>query len=245
MIPVRSSDNYPRGETSNGVIPARSPKNRRLKKASNGVILITAGPTREKIDPVRFISNYSTGTFGYELAGEAVKRGARVILISGPTHLEVPQGVKFISVESAIDMRRAALSELKNADYVIMSAAVSDWRPKETSVRKIKRSLGKITLELVENPDILSEICAHKGARVVAGFALETEDLEKNALKKLLGKNTDIIIANSLNRRSRAFGDNKSDIVIIDKLGNRMRVRNRSKRELSNIILDKILSFNI
>ena len=208
-------------------------------------ILITAGPTRERIDPVRFISNYSTGTFGYELAGEAVKRGARVTLISGPTYLEAPQGVRLINVESALEMRKAALSELKKADYVIMSAAVSDWRPKKVSWRKIKRSFGKATLELVENPDILSEICAHKAGKVVAGFALETENLEKNALKKLLGKKADIIVANSLNRRSRAFGDNNSDIVIIDKLGNRIRVRNRSKRELSNIILDKILSFNI
>jgi phosphopantothenoylcysteine decarboxylase/phosphopantothenate--cysteine ligase len=208
-------------------------------------ILITAGPTRERIDPVRFISNYSTGTFGYELAGEAVRRGARVTLVSGPTHLEVPQGVKFISVESALEMRKAVLSELKKADYVIMSAAVSDWRPKKVSSRKIKRSFGKTALELVENPDILSEICAHKGGRVVAGFALETENLERNALKKLLGKNTDIIVANSLSRRSHVFGDNNSDIVIIDKLGNKIRVRNRSKRELSNIILDKILSFNI
>lgn len=208
-------------------------------------ILITAGPTRERIDPVRFISNYSTGTFGYELAGEAVRRGACVILVSGPTYLQVPQGVKFIGVESALEMRRAVLAELKKADYVIMSAAVSDWRPKKTSPRKIKRSFGKITLELVENPDILSEICAHKAGRVVAGFALETEDLEKNALKKLLGKNTDIIVANSLNKRSHAFGNNNSDVVIIDKLGNKMRVRNRTKRELSNIILDKILRFNI
>lgn len=208
-------------------------------------ILITAGPTREKIDPVRFISNYSTGTFGYELAGEAVRRGARVTLLSGPTHLEAPQGVKLISVESAAEMRRAALSELKKADYVIMAAAVSDWRPKKASSRKIKRSSGKMTLELVENPDILSEICAHKAGRVITGFALETENLEKNALKKLFGKNADIIVANSLNRRGRAFGDNRPDIVIIDKLGNKIRVRNRSKRELANIILDKILSFNI
>lgn len=254
MIPVRSPRNHNRGEASNGVIPVRSSKNYRRGKTSNGAspaakkrpsVLITAGPTRERIDPVRFISNYSTGTFGYELAGEAVKRGARVTLVSGPTYLEAPQGVKFIGVESAIEMRRAVLAELEKADYVIMSAAVSDWRPKKASLRKIKRSFGKTILKLVENPDILSEICMRKAGRVVAGFALETENLEKNALKKLLGKNADIIVANSLNRRSPAFGENNSNILIIDRLGNKVRVRNRSKRELANIILDKILSFNI
>ena len=208
-------------------------------------ILIAAGPTRERIDPARFISNYSTGTFGYELAGEAVKRRARVTLVSGPTFLKAPRGVKLICVESALEMRKAVLSELKRADYVIMSAAVSDWRPKKAPLRKIKRSSGRMTLELVENPDILSEICARKDGRVVAGFALETENLEKNALKKLLGKNADIIVANALKRRSTVFGDNSIDVVIIDRLGNKLRMRNRSKRELSKIILDKILSFNI
>ena len=229
-------------------------RNTTLTKVSNGmsarskkapVILIAAGPTREKIDPVRFISNYSTGKFGYALADEAIRLGARVILVSGPTHLEAPQGVKLIYVESALDMRKAMLSELSKADYIIMSAAVSDWRLKTVSSRKIKRSSGKITLELVENPDILSEICARKAGRVVAGFALETENLENNALKKLFNKNADIIVANALKRRSPAFGDNNTDIVMIDRLGNKLRVRNRSKRDMAKIILDKILSFNI
>ncbi len=236
MIPVRSPKNYSRGKASNGVSTV-------MKKAP--VILIAAGPTREKIDPVRFISNYSTGKFGYALADEAIRRGARVTLVSGPTHLEAPQGVRLICVESAIEMRRAMLSELDRANYVIMSAAVSDWRLKKVSSRKIKRSSGKVTLELVENPDILSEICARKAGRVVAGFALETEDLENNALRKLLGKNADIIVANALKRRSAVFGDNNTDIVIMDRLGNKIRVRNRSKAEMAKIILDKILSFNI
>ena len=208
-------------------------------------ILIAAGPTRERIDPVRFISNYSTGTFGYELADAAIRRGARVILVSGPTHLESPRGAKVIRVESALDMRRVVLSELKEADYVIMAAAVSDWRPKKASARKIKRTSGKITLELIENPDILSEVCARKEGRVVAGFALETENLEKNALKKLLGKNADLIVANALKRRTPVFGDSNIDIVVIDRLGNKHRVRNKSKRDLAKIILDKVLSFNI
>ncbi len=208
-------------------------------------ILIAAGPTREKLDPVRFISNYSTGTFGYELAAEALGRRMRVTLVSGPTHLEAPSGVKLICVESALEMRKAVLSELKKSDYVIMAAAVSDWRLKKIPSRKIKRSSGKITLDLVENPDILTEVCARKAGRVVAGFALETENLANNALKKLLGKNADIIVGNSLKKDKPAFGGNKTDILIIDRLGNKLSVRNKSKRELSKIILDKILSFNI
>lgn len=208
-------------------------------------ILIAAGPTREKIDPVRFISNYSTGTFGYELAAEAIRRRVRVTLVSGPTRLKPPQGAKLIGVESALEMRRAVLSELKKADYVIMAAAVSDWRLKKVPSRKIKRSSGKVTLELVENPDILSEVCVRKAGRVVAGFALETENLENNSLKKLLGKNADIIVGNYLRKGRPAFGCGKTDILIIDRLGNKSKVRNRSKRGLSKIILDKLLSFAI
>jgi phosphopantothenoylcysteine decarboxylase/phosphopantothenate--cysteine ligase len=229
------------------MIPVRSPKGGRNDKASNGMkrpaILIAAGPTRERIDPVRFISNYSTGTFGYELAREALRRGARVTLVSGPTYLKAPAGTKLIGVESALDMREAILSELKRADYVIMSAAVSDWRPNRVSRCKIKRAGGEITLKLVENPDILSEICERKANRVVAGFALETENLEKNALKKMLDKNADIIVANCLKKRSAAFGDGKVDIVIMDRFGNKTEVRNRSKEDLSKIILDKVFSF--
>jgi phosphopantothenoylcysteine decarboxylase/phosphopantothenate--cysteine ligase len=209
------------------------------------VVLIAAGPTREKIDPVRFISNYSTGKFGYALAKEAVRRRAHVVLVSGPVYLEAPQGVKLIRIESAMEMRKAMLAELGKADYVIMSAAVSDWRLKKVSPRKIKRTLGRITLELVENPDILTEICSRKAGRIVAGFALETENLENNALKKLFRKNADIIVANALKGRAKAFGDNNTDIVIIDRFGNKVRVRNRSKTEMAKIILDKVLSFNI
>ena len=208
-------------------------------------ILITAGPTRERIDPVRFISNYSTGTFGYELSAEAQRRGLKVTLISGPTSLKVPQKVNVIRVESALDMRKAVFSELKKADYVIMAAAVSDWRLKKVPVHKIKRSSGKACLELVENPDILSEIGARKGGRIVAGFALETEDLENNAIKKLLAKNVDIIVANALKGPAPLFGNNNIDIVIIDRLGNKTSVKNKPKSEMAKIILDKLFAFNI
>lgn len=208
-------------------------------------VLVTAGPTREKIDPIRFISNYSTGTFGYEIAREAKARGAKVILISGPTSLPAPQGVRRISVESALEMKRAVDKEFKNCGCIIMAAAVSDWRVKAPASTKIKRLGGKKVLELVENPDILAELGGHKAGKTIVGFALETEDLEKNALKKLKEKRLDLIVANRLDEKGRALGDNKTSVLIIDRFGKKCAVNNKTKKELAKIILDKALSLKI
>ena len=208
-------------------------------------ILITAGPTREKIDPIRFISNYSTGTFGYELARQASRRGNAVTLISGPTMLEKPKGVKVLCVESGREMHDAVMKELPKNDCVIMAAAVSDWRPRIEAKKKIKRGSGSKTLELIENTDILAEVGRKKRGTITVGFALETDHVEKNALKKLRQKNADMMIANKLTSRSCVFGDNATDIIIIDRRGSRMRLRHRSKRELAKNILDKVSSFDI
>jgi len=207
-------------------------------------ILIGAGPTREKIDPVRFISNYSTGSFGYEIAKEAMRKGLSVTLVSGPTTLKAPAGIKFIGVESSLDMRRAILAEFKKADCVVMAAAVVDWRPVYFAKRKIKKSAKK-TIELTENPDILAELGAKKKGRIAVGFALETENLERNALKKLKDKNLDLIVANRLTKRSNVFGDRPIDVVTMDKFGNRTRIYNKSKRELARIILGKALKLGV
>lgn len=207
-------------------------------------ILITAGPTRERIDPIRFISNYSTGVFGYKIADEARRRGLSVTLISGPTELRAPGGVKLIRVESALDMDRAVSKAFPKADCVIMAAAVSDWRVKAIASHKIKRHGGK-TLQLVENPDIISRLGRRKGKKVLACFALETDDLVKNARGKLKKKNVDFIIANRHNPRSLSFGDNKTDILILDKFGGKEYIYGKSKGELAKIILDKALKFKI
>lgn len=207
-------------------------------------VLVTAGPTREKLDPVRFLSNYSTGTFGYEIAKEARRRGLRVILVSGPVHLKAPGGVKLIRVESALEMKRAVGREAGKCSYIIMAAAVSDWRVKTQALKKIKRH-GKKTLELVENPDIAALLGRRKGKRVLVTFALETDDLNKNALRKLRRKNSDIIIANMLTEKKSIFGDNKLSVTIFDRSGGGAAYKNRSKRELAKIILDKALSLNI
>ena len=207
-------------------------------------ILVTAGPTREKIDPVRYISNYSTGLIGYEIARAAKSRGLSVTLVSGPTFLAAPKGVKFVSVESADDMRTAVLKFLTWSDCVIMTAAVADWRPKYSARRKMKKP-GTRNIELIENPDILTEIGRLKKKRVTVGFALETENLEKNALKKLKDKNSDIIVANRLTSKRNVFGEKALDIVIIDRFGNRTRIFNKRKSRLAEIILDKALRFRI
>ena len=150
-------------------------------------ILVTAGPTREKIDPVRFISNYSTGTFGYEIAGEAARRGHDVTLVSGPTCLEVPAGVKRVMIESALEMRREVKKRARQAGCVIMAAAVCDWKVRSPSRYKIKRHGGPTRLELEENPDILRELGNNKKG-ILVGFALETEKLEKTTMKTSLNQ---------------------------------------------------------
>lgn len=207
-------------------------------------VLVTAGPTREKLDPVRFLSNYSTGTFGYEIARQAKRKGFQVILVSGPTHLKAPRGMKFIRVESALEMKRAVEKEAGKCSYLIMAAAVSDWRVKAPAAKKIKRH-GKKALELVENPDIAAGLGRRKGKRVLVTFALETENLNRNALEKLRRKNSDLIVANMLTGKKSIFGDNKLSVAIFDRTGGRAAYKNRSKKELAKIILDKALSLNI
>lgn len=207
--------------------------------------LITAGPTRERIDPIRFISNYSTGTFGYVMAKEARRRGFRTTLISGPVSIEAPRGIRLIRVETALEMRDAVRRQFKNHSCLIMASAVSDWRAANRSRSKIKRGKTPFSLRLVPNPDIVAEAARHKGGRAVVGFALETGGLIKNAVKKLKKKNLDLIVANQKSGRIDAFGGGLKEIVIIDRKGNRRSFRGKTKAVLAKIILDKVLEFNI
>ncbi|MDO8525922.1 MAG: phosphopantothenoylcysteine decarboxylase [Candidatus Omnitrophota bacterium] len=215
-----------------------------IKKKKRFSVLVTAGPTREKIDPVRFISNYSTGTFGYEIAREALRRGCDVTLISGPTCLKAPRGARLVEIESALEMRDEVRKRAGRCDCVIMAAAVSDWRARSPEKGKIKRPGGRITLELEANPDILLEI-GKKKKGVLIGFALETENLEKNALAKLKSKNLDLIVANKLTKGKGLFGAGVTDVTVIDSFGRKDIYRRRTKRELAEIILDKALNFKI
>jgi phosphopantothenoylcysteine decarboxylase/phosphopantothenate--cysteine ligase len=206
-------------------------------------ILVTAGPTHEAIDPVRFISNHSSGKMGYAVASAAQRRGGKVILISGPTNLTTPSGVKFIPVKSAEDMKREVLRESENADVIVMAAAISDFTPENYLDKKIKKEEGKsITLKLKRTPDILKEIQNSKlktqNSKLIVGFALETEDIVKNAKKKLKNKNLDFIIANSVN----GFGSDSNKVAIIDKKGNVEDIPLMPKDSIAEIILDKIVA---
>ncbi len=201
-------------------------------------ILITAGPTKEYIDPVRFISNSSTGFFGYQIAAEAARRGHKVTLISGPVCLIPPKKAKFIPVVSALEMKKAVEKHFPGSDCLIMSAAVADYRPVTVSPQKIKKEKGPLTLKLKRNPDILSIIARKKKNRVVIGFALETGGLKKNAEKKLKGKNLDYIVAVAINNKKCPFGDQKIPVTIISRTG-KIETLVSDKKSLSRIILDK------
>lgn len=201
-------------------------------------ILITAGPTREFIDPVRFISNSSTGFFGYELAKTAVTRGHKVTLISGPTFLKPPKGAKYVPVLTALDMKAAVDKFFPLSDCLIMSAAVADYKPARLVGKKIKKTKENLIIRLKKNPDILLEAGKKKAGKVLVGFALETDDLIDNAEEKLRRKNLDFIVTTSLRGKNDPFGDKKARFVILDRHGKR-RMAAGSKRKLSQIIIDK------
>lgn len=174
-------------------------------------VLVTAGPTREHIDPVRYISNPSSGKMGYAIARAAEHRGADVTLVSGPVNLKPPINVKMVSAVSAKDMAQAVFDNMENCDIIIKTAAVADYRPKETAKQKIKKSMDKISLVLQKNEDILFELGKNKKDCVLVGFAAETENLEKNAKDKLARKNLDIIVGNLVGERSDEENDEKDD----------------------------------
>ncbi len=184
-------------------------------------VLVTAGPTREAIDPVRYISNYSSGKQGYAIAAAAVALGAETILISGPVDLPIPLGVQMMSVTSAVEMLAACQREMP-ADIAIFTAAVADWRVVEQPSQKIKKGKsGPPTLELVENPDILATISSPstKRPRLVVGFAAETEDVTANAKAKLLKKNCDLMVANDVSFEWGVFGGDENTVVLVSKEG--------------------------
>lgn len=204
-------------------------------------ILITAGPTREPIDPVRFISNYSSGKMGYAVAEAARKRGAQVILVSGPSNLKPPEGVDVIYVETAQEMLEAVTNVFQNVDAVIKAAAVADFRPKEISRGKLKKKSLPMILELGKTPDILEFIGKHKKHQVLVGFAAETDQVLLNAEKKLKQKNLDLIVANDLTEEGAGFGVDTNIATFIYPGGSIMKLPRMSKKELANKILDEVI----
>ena len=202
-------------------------------------ILISSGRTKENIDPIRYLSNNSSGKMGYALAQAGVDLGAEVTLISGPTNLEVPNGLKdFVTVESALDMYKAVDSYFEDTDIFIACAAVADYRPKEYQNKKIKKSDDNLIIELVRNPDILFEMGKKKKNQFLVGFAAETNDIKENALKKLEKKNLDIIVANNAN----VMGKNQNTVELIKKDKSSIEFNQKNKMELAYDILNEVIS---
>ena len=203
-------------------------------------VIVTAGPTREFIDPVRYLSNRSSGKMGYEIAREGLLRGARVILVSGPVHLVPPDMAEFVPVQSAQDMEKAVLNAFPEADIVVMAAAVADFAFAAPSLRKIKKPDLPEALKLVRTPDILKKIAARKKGKVIVGFAAETENLKAHALRKIREKNLDLIVANDVSEEGLGFDSDFNRALILDARGKGRQTDKISKRELSRLIWDRI-----
>jgi len=203
-------------------------------------VLITAGPTEEPIDPVRYITNRSSGKMGYALAGAAHHRGARVTLISGPTKLLPPPVEKTVFVRTALEMHQAVLEYFADQTVIIKAAAVADYRPKSEALEKIKKNQGMTGIDLVRNPDILAEVGAKKHKAILVGFAMETQDLLANAHQKMVNKNMDMIVANSLKEEGAGFQADTNVVTILDGEGNVVKLNKMSKIEVAHRILDHI-----
>jgi len=202
-------------------------------------VLVTAGPTREKIDPVRYLTNRSSGRMGYAIAEAALRRGARVLLVSGPTGIAAPGAAELTQVETAEEMLAAVLRLLPQSSVVIKTAAVADFRPKAAAAQKIKRK-GEMTLELEPTADILAEVARHKTSQVVVGFAAETENVLENARKKLASKSLDAIVVNDVSREGVGFDSDRNAATIISQ-GEVVEVPETSKWEVAHRVLDQVV----
>jgi phosphopantothenoylcysteine decarboxylase/phosphopantothenate--cysteine ligase len=207
-------------------------------------VVVTAGGTREPLDPVRSLTNRSSGKMGFALAAEAALRGAESVLIAGPSALQTPAGVTRIDVESALDMRAAVLREQASAAIVVMAAAVADFRPAHAAERKIKKEQlgegGRLTLELVANPDILTEISRERGARIVVGFAAESHDVLAAARRKLARKGCDLLVANDISRSDAGFETDANAVTLLTPDGEVEELPLLPKSEVAARIFDRI-----
>jgi phosphopantothenoylcysteine decarboxylase/phosphopantothenate--cysteine ligase len=203
-------------------------------------LLVTAGPTREAIDPVRYISNHSSGKMGYAVAKAAAVRGAEVTLVSGPVSIKPPEGVKIINVNSAVEMRNAVIDNFENNDAFLLVAAVADFRVQEQSTQKIKKKSDTLELTLVKNPDIAEEVGRIKGNKKLVGFCAETENLVENAMGKVLRKNMDFIVANDVTMEGAGFGTDTNIVKFIGKNGIIEDLPKISKDEVADKILDTL-----
>jgi phosphopantothenoylcysteine decarboxylase / phosphopantothenate---cysteine ligase len=216
--------------------------NKKELKLKGKTVLITAGPTREKIDPVRYISNHSSGKMGYAIADEAKKQGAHVVLVSGPVHLPAPAGIEVIRIESAEEMYNAVMNYYDSADVVIKTAAVADYRPKITFDHKVKKKEGDSNIELERTKDILFELGKRKKNQILVGFAAETDHIEEYATKKLNRKNADMIVANNVKMEGAGFGTDTNIVTLFKRSGMVTELPIMSKQAVAEKIIDEITS---
>jgi len=204
-------------------------------------VVVTAGPTREHLDPVRYLSNPSSGKMGYALADEAARRGANVTLVSGPVALEAPAGVEVVRVSSAQEMHDAVQAHKGALDLFIGAAAVADWRPAQTSEHKLKKGeRTEMELPLVRTPDIIAAVARWRARPVLVGFAAETDDLLAHAQEKLSGKGLDLIVANDVSRRDVGFATDDNEVTLLDASGARTELPRMAKAEVARAILDRV-----
>ena len=219
------------------------PVKRRLTAASKKRhLLVTAGPTREMLDPVRFLSNVSTGHMGYQIAREGKRMGLQVTLISGPADLSAPKGIRYVPVVSAEEMKRAVFQNWPKTDILIMTAAVCDYTPVRFSPSKIKRVKQK-TIRFKRTHDILAAVGRRKGNRITVGFSLETESLKRNTLRKLKAKNLDFIVANWYGEGNNPFGANRTSMILMDQKGVKKRFQRMAKASIAKSLLKEVLRF--
>lgn len=208
-------------------------------------LLVTAGPTQEPIDPVRYISNRSSGKMGYAIADAAAKRGARVLLVSGPVNIPVPAGVELVPVQTAQQMRSAVLDHLPEATIIIKSAAVADYYVSEIPKQKLKKTQTRLSLELDPTPDILAEIGHRKGDRLLVGFAAETQNPIEEARRKMISKQCDMMVANLVGRNGTGFESDRNEVEIITRSGQTVHAGPADKKQIAERILDQVATLRL
>ena len=230
-------------EIADAVLAASKKKGRRDLEGET--ILITAGPTQEPIDGVRYLSNRSSGKMGYALAEEAAARGAHVVLVSGPVSLPPPREVTLIPVRTALEMRQAVMDHLSEATIVIKAAAVADYHIPNPSKHKMKKTAARLSLDLEPTPDILAEVGTKKGDRLLIGFAAETDNMIEEARRKMQQKNCDMVVGNVVSRPGTGFESDENEVVLVTRTGETIPVERASKRAVAGRIFDEALRLRL
>jgi phosphopantothenoylcysteine decarboxylase/phosphopantothenate--cysteine ligase len=227
------------------IVEAIQRESRRRHDLEGETVLITAGPTQEPLDPVRYISNRSSGKMGYALAEAAAARGARVILVSGPVHLAPPRGLEVIAVRTAAEMREKVFENLASASIVVKAAAVADFHLSKVPDQKVKKTAARISLELDPTPDILAELGRKKGDRLLIGFAAETQNLHQEARRKLESKNCDMVVGNLVGGSETGFESDENEVVLALATGELISLPRAPKREIADRIFDEVLKLRL